>query len=51
MSATVYNTILVKRNDKGFATLVMNRPDKNNTLSNEMRGDQGKREAMKTSAS
>ena len=37
MSAT-YRTIQVIRNDDGFATLVLNRPDKFNTLSNELRG-------------
>lgn len=39
LALAVYKTILVQRNDEGFATLVMNRPDKNNTLSNEMRGE------------
>lgn len=36
---TTYRTLQIIRNEEGFATLVMNRPDKNNTLSNEMRGE------------
>jgi enoyl-CoA hydratase len=34
-----YQTIQVHRSDEGFATLTLNRPDKNNTLSNELRGE------------
>lgn len=36
---TDYKTIRVTRNAAGFAALVLNRPDKNNTLSNELRGE------------
>jgi enoyl-CoA hydratase/carnithine racemase len=39
MSAVPYKTIQVIRDEAGFATLVLNRPDKNNTLSNELRGE------------
>ena len=34
-----YRTLLIKHHDDGFATLVLNRPDKRNTLSNELRGE------------
>ena len=36
---TPYRTIQVIRNDDGYATLVLDRPDKFNTLSNELRGE------------
>jgi enoyl-CoA hydratase len=37
MKATRYESIIVERNDDGFATLALNRPDKLNTLSIRMR--------------
>ena len=37
MKTTRYETIIVERNDDGFATLALNRPDKLNTLSIRMR--------------
>ena len=37
MDSTSYETILVERSEEGFATLVLNRPDKLNTLSIQLR--------------
>ncbi|WP_213956883.1 enoyl-CoA hydratase [Variovorax sp. dw_954] len=39
MTTARYDTLRVIRNEAGFATLILNRPDRNNTLSNELRGE------------
>lgn len=41
MTTTAYRTIQVTRSDEGFATVTLNRPEKLNTLSNELRREFG----------